>query len=305
MASPVAVITNPLDDDLHILFTLNDKKQLAMELRKSSDTETYEPYQDNGTIEGSIINPAQISVVILSGMPTVYGIATSNPKKDATVSMLSPIYNPVPDKKAGNKLLPTSLKALAACGNEKNEVWLYYTRMNEAQTAVELVAINPKNGGASPVDLKIPPGSNSNLAAFFNQHRFVFFTNTDDDNYVYYYNSGNGNMDSLAGDVKPASPLAVTQVASQNRDGQYHIIVLYYMTSNKGLGRVVGDLLNGTMNWSQPTTIKDAPKLDQTTMLTVTTSITGVNYVYYIPKGGKQYKPWVDSNDNWRGDSDD
>ncbi|OTA63074.1 hypothetical protein K449DRAFT_443529 [Hypoxylon sp. EC38] len=299
MASPVAVVTNPLHDDMHILFTLNDKQQLAMELRDPAHIETYDEYEDYGTLDGYIINPAQISAVVLSGMPTVYGIALSGSKKDANVSMLSPIYNPVLDR-ADNKLLPTSLKALAACVNGENEVWLYYTRMNQAGTAVELVAINSGNGRARAINLKTPPSSNSNLAAFFHQHPFVFFTNTDDDYNIYYYNSGNENMDSIADNVKPASPLAVAQIPSQDSEGQYQIIVLYYMTINRGLGRVKGSLRNGTMTWEDPTTIKDAPQLDQTTMLTVTTSITGTNYVYYIAKGTKKYKPFVDSNDNWK-----
>ncbi|XXG94185.1 hypothetical protein Hte_000437 [Hypoxylon texense] len=299
MASPVAVVTNPLHDDTHILFTLNDKQQLAMELRDPAHTEAYDPYVDNGTLDGYIINPAQISAVVLSGMPTVYGIAYSGSKKDANVSMLSPIYNPVLDR-ADNKLLPTSLKALAACVNGENEVWLYYTRMNQAETEAELVSINPQNGGARAVNLRTPPSSDSNLAAFFHQHPFVFFTNTDDDYNLYYYNSGDENMDSIADNVRKASPLAVAQIPSEGNEEQYQTIVLYYMTLNRGLGRVKGSLQNGTMTWEDASTIKDAPKLDQTTLLTVTTNIRGTNYVYYIAEDTKEYKPFIDSNDNWK-----
>lgn len=110
-------------------------------------------------------------------------------------------------------------------------------------------------------------------------------------------------MEPLNGtdDVKAASPLAVTHIPSQDSHGQYQIIVLYYMTVNKGLGRVVGYLRKGTINWEDPTTIQDAPRLDQTTMISVATGGTGINYVYYIPKDEKEYKAWVDSNDNWRG----
>lgn len=71
MASPVAVIPNPLRDDSHVLFTLNDKKQLAMEFRIPADPDRYERYADFGTLDGPIVNPAQISVVMRSGMVCV------------------------------------------------------------------------------------------------------------------------------------------------------------------------------------------------------------------------------------------
>lgn len=63
---------------------------------------------------------------------TIYGIATSGPKDKPVqaVSMLSPIYNPLADTAKNGNLLATTLKGVAAAGDdEDNHTWVFFTRM--------------------------------------------------------------------------------------------------------------------------------------------------------------------------------
>lgn len=88
--------------------------------------------------------------------------------------------------------------------------------------------------------------------------------------------------------MRKASPLSLTKIEQQDKQGLYYELVLYYQTTNLRLGRVKGIFREGDINWLKPVTDPDAPHLDRTTMISVVTS-EKINYVYYIPAGESQY----------------
>lgn len=68
MASPVTAINTPGRNGFHVLFTLNENNQLALENRPYRYPQYYDKYRDHGTSAGVIVNPAQIASVVQEGL---------------------------------------------------------------------------------------------------------------------------------------------------------------------------------------------------------------------------------------------
>lgn len=70
MAAPVAALPLPGDTEKlkHLLYTLNEQSQIALELRSTTDRSDHRPYKDNGTSPGYIKNPSSFAAIIEKGL---------------------------------------------------------------------------------------------------------------------------------------------------------------------------------------------------------------------------------------------
>ncbi|KAF7590763.1 hypothetical protein BBP40_002378 [Aspergillus hancockii] len=314
MAAPVSVIHNPRDDEAHLLYFLNSKQQLALEQRPVIQPASYTRYNDYGVSQGVIVNPSSLAAVNHWNLVTVYGITQPNPtdpKNPKYISKLAPFYNLVPDADSG-KPIQTTQKALAATSNDGGINWVYYIEQHANslnQWKIHEVEIDDVVGKDDILGNSAPL-KNANLAAVWSpetQNRFVITHGEDGngDNYLFWISSANGSQNIIqqTGGVVPGGPLAIAQIPiADNGEGAPGLrIVLYYQGNNHTLNRIVGEAHGDQIDWPYANeSLSNAPRIDDTTLMTATNHKGTQNYVYYMEKGKNEFRPFVDVvGDKW------
>ncbi|RDL32365.1 uncharacterized protein BP5553_08821 [Venustampulla echinocandica] len=292
--SGVAAIVNPLYKREALLWTCTRAKQLGVEMR-NLDTSNYSTYVDQGCVTGVIRPATKLASTIHQRTVTVYGITTyfQGDKTLATVSSLSPVYNPI-DATKNSKADPGAYNALAAAGDGFKYDWVYFLQdpVGEQQrpriTEYEFSLSNSRN---RYVYDRLEPDPSSNLAVVLHSKsntRMIMFQGYSDPTLYYAWSDGKReNPIDTTNNAQTGTPLA-TSIVSMD-DGTIEVY-LYYVDNQMDLYRVVYTGTNSSGLWGAPQKVQNAQRASASSGLTVIPDIDlGVNHIFYIRSTDTEY----------------
>jgi hypothetical protein len=291
-------IRNPLNEAEALVAYCSSNANLALE-HWPIGAGSSGGYVDNSA-NGIIISPADFASARFNNTVAIFGIIGYTDSKGVNrkaVATVSPVLNPVATR--ADSIDPGDYQSLAASGNEKSKVYVFYLKEGDGtknKPQIHSASLSPSQVTIKSILDQCYPSTGSRLASCYDLKAdtpLVFFQ---------YGASGQTNLQWVALASKnplnirnstgmaDGTPLAATNVPHDADSNVF--IYLYCRNSQNSLTSFVYDTNKQT--WAGPNVLQDAPPVDPSSGLSVVADPTnGRNLLYYMPSGDSSFLPYI------------
>lgn len=293
-------IRNPLNDAEALVAYCSPNTNLALE-HWPVGAGTSGAYVDNN-VNGNIVSPADFASARFNNTVAIFGILGYKDDKGVqrkTISTLSPTLNPVAAR--SDSIDPGDYQSLAASGNEKSKVYVFYLKEGDGtklKPQIRSAALSPSQITIKSILNQCYPSARSRLGSCYDFKKdtpLIFFQyGADGQTNLQWVSLASKNpmdIDNSTG-MADGTPLAATNVPHDADNNNF--IYLYCRNSQDTLTSFVYN--SSKQSWTGPTVLKDAPALDKSSGLSVLADpANGRNILYYLPASDSSFLPWIHS----------